>query len=160
MQTPKIHSHKKIYIILSIFIGIILLAVGSWMIHTATTTYPLGDKLDYIGKKQSGCYISLTICDSVPSTAYYYATNLNRQELTEYFKKVSDVEVQTSAVTTSTGYTYDYITFHVATTPDVIDLSYYENSDSIIHDMKLKKSTKEHVVSLNSKYYQALHDSL
>jgi hypothetical protein len=153
-------SRKKAYVFAGISILIVLVISLAWWIYTTTLTYPLGDKLEYVGKKDTGCYISLTICDSRPSTTYYYATNLSQNELTRYFKNTSEAEVESSAVTTSTGYTYDYVTFHLPNTPDLINVSYYTDSALITRDMKLQPSSKRHVISINSKYYAALRESL
>ncbi|MDB5186901.1 MAG: hypothetical protein JWM07_373 [Candidatus Saccharibacteria bacterium] len=152
-------SRKKIYIIGTV-VGASLLAILSWWAYTAIVSYPLGEKLEYIGKKDTGCYINLVICDSNPSTTYYYATDLNQDQLVTYFHKASHLETQDSAVTSSSGYTYDYITFRAPDTNSIIDISYYNDANLIVRDMRLESTSKKHVISLDAKYYNTLQDSL
>ena len=75
---------KKQKIILAI-IGLTVVLI-SWWAWGNFGPNPLGDKLEYLGKKDYGC---VWICDSQPGTMYYYETGMTPKEVTDYFKKAS-----------------------------------------------------------------------
>lgn len=52
-------------------------------------TYPLGDKIEYIGKSDYGCWYG---CDSRPGSSYYYATALSYDELVRSFPKSDSID--------------------------------------------------------------------
>jgi hypothetical protein len=45
---------------------------------------PLGDGLEFVGKKDYGCWLGF--CDSKPGATYYYATDMDLEEMEGYFK--------------------------------------------------------------------------
>lgn len=76
-----IKKHKTI----SILLGIILVGL-LWWSAVNLTPKPLGDKLEYIGKEDYGNIFGF---DSRPYSVYYYGTDMNEQDIKNYFSKAT-----------------------------------------------------------------------
>ena len=80
-----IKRHK----VMTIITGILLVAVATWSISNVIP-HPLGDKMEYLGKEDYGCWVGF--CDSQPASIYYYGTDMDTRGVTEYFKKSTVIE--------------------------------------------------------------------
>lgn len=148
-KTKQDNKKKRPWLI-PLVIGAIILVVGLWIYFVKTTTYPLGDKLEYIGKKDYGCWL---FCDSNPASTYYYATDMTIEEVIKYFQKTS-IEREPSAIN---GETY----FALKTpSGETVYLYYYEDGGSLTEQEKLSSTNKAHVLKLPSFKYQVLKNAL
>jgi len=144
-------SHKKIIITAS-GIGAVLVILFGWWLYGATRTYPLGDKAEYVGKEDYGCYISLTICDSDPSSVYYYATNMTQDELQHYFKGVH-LEEKPRTIDGVTDFTLK------KNDNEVISIYYYTDKKDAYEKHRFQ-SDKKYTFSISRYDYQTALDSL
>lgn len=113
---------------------------------------PLGDKLEYIGKTDYGCWV---VCDANPGSTYYYATDMSAEEITKYFKKSSMIEKPS----TIDGETY----FGIKTlSSETIYMYYYKDKHhkKVERVGNLRSSAKQHVLTLPSFKYDAAKNSL
>lgn len=145
-QPPK--SKRKKVVILSIITAVIL-GVFGWWLYGTMRTYPLGNKLEYIGKTDVGCYV---ICDSGPSSTYYYATNMRINEIANYFH--STIERQPTTIDDKTY-------FGIKTPSDeTIYTYYYMNKDDLSRKYNLKSSSEPYILELPSFKYNTAQSSL
>jgi hypothetical protein len=111
--------------------------------NASEKTYSLGSQLEYVGKESYGCWL---ICDSNPSSIYYYATDMNVDQVIQYFRNTS-IEQQPR--------TLDGETDFILTTKSGEDISiyYYSDKAKITKDMALKASNRSHIISIPSFHY-------
>jgi hypothetical protein len=150
---PSTKSKKKV-IVLSIIVAVILGIIG-WWVYGATRTYPLGDgsKLEYIGKYDYGCW---GFCDSNPSSVYFYATDLDTEEILKSYDRINrDGAKIESHVTNNDGYTDYWISFTDHEDHSLF-INYYSNGPTTIDSNHLKKSTKRHVIRFGKESYPYL----
>jgi hypothetical protein len=161
-KTPP--STKKAWIALAITIVVTLLiaiwvafyAWGSSSYSSPDVPRPLGDKLEYIGKEDSRCIG--VFCDSKPSTTYYYATDMNPEEILHYFKKTTLDYPDTMP----DWQTPETILFGLRTphTPNIIYINYHNNGKVPIKKFDLRDPNKQHVIDINAEDYEAAKASL
>ena len=147
------HSSRKKRVIFSVFAAALLIA-GGWWVYTALKpepTYPLGDRMEYLGKEDYGCY---GICDSYPGSIYYYDTDMSIEEVIDYFKRASVAEQPE----TLNGETY----FGIKTpSGETVYMEYYVDKASRLKDTAFRqKSTQDHLLLVSNSEYQAAKDSL
>jgi hypothetical protein len=156
-KTPP--NTKKARIALAITIAItILIAIwvafyawGSSSYSSPDVPRPLGDKLEYIGKEDYGCTGGL--CDSGPSSTYYYATDMSIEEIESYFKKAatehpSDRESSSTRIWLKTSSGKSFI------------VRYYDDKNTIVEKYNLTASQRKYVISLESTNYETARASL
>jgi len=160
-QTARQPSSKRPWLIVVGIICFIFLSLVGWWGYSiyadSQKTYPLGDRLEYIGKDSYGCWI---ICDSNPSSGFYYATDMNINEVVSYFRKAQldnpeEIRPQDEGVPISFSLT-------LPNTQNPLYITYYDNAPRYIHDSKLnlKTTSKPHLITIDSEDYTATKDSL
>ena len=134
-------ANKRFYVALGI-IGAILIGWWAW---EQFSPKPLGDRLEYVGREDYGCWI---ICDSAPASVYYYATDMTPEEVVAYFKG-ANMELPLE----SEG---DNVRIWLKKNNDSFLVRYYNN------DKKIKKYASENkkVISLRSQDYSFASKSL
>lgn len=138
---------KKVIAIICTIVLIILLPT-SWFAYTAFSPKPLGDKLEYIGKQDYGCIV---FCDSRPGSVYYYATDMNIEQIEAYFnnavvKRPSEDKMD-----------YAWIWLKNKVSSQTFLLNYYNQEDS----QKLThKREDKNIISITSEQYATALDSL
>jgi hypothetical protein len=150
-------NHKKRKkVIIGIILALPVVLLG-WIIYmTYFTTYPLGDKLEYIGKSYVGY---LPFSDSNFGASYYYATDLSSQEVIEYFNKAKIDNPEDSPKDNDQR---EYQTFSLVA-PDnrYIFIQYHANGPEYTKGFfGLRQTNKQHVVVITDKDYQKAKDSL
>lgn len=115
--------------------------------------YSLGDsdKLQYIGKVDYGC---LLICDSEPASTYYYATDMNMNEVFAYFKKASVIQAP------QTIGNKVYFAVKLASQGTYYGDFYLDKTSEYSEHPFLKKTTKRHLFTVPSFKYDGFKDSL
>jgi hypothetical protein len=76
-------AEKVVFTVVGFVVIALLSGWGVWSYVDSQKTYPLGDKLEYVGKSDYGCFY---ICSAWPGTTYYYATDMTAEEIVGYFK--------------------------------------------------------------------------
>jgi hypothetical protein len=61
---------------------VLVVGVGGWMTYDNVRPRPLGSQMEYLGKEDYGNILGF---DSKPGSVYYYATDINKEELRNYF---------------------------------------------------------------------------
>ena len=145
---------KKLSIIVFVISAIIVLAIG-WFYFQSRISYPLGDKLEYVGKQDYGC---TWLCDSRPSTSYFYATDLTPPELAIYLQnaQATDAEFQIGRWQ-NRGESF-HIDFINQTSSERFTLYFYTDPPKI--GTESIQTTKQYIVSLNSGSYKIVLDAL
>lgn len=83
---PRLLASVKKHKILTIILAISILLLV-WWAFVNLTPKPLGDKMEYLGKVDSGG--GLFFRDYAPSSTYYYGTDMEPTELTGYFREAT-----------------------------------------------------------------------
>ena len=76
---------------------VLFVIIGGWLFFASQKTYPLGDKLEYIGKDDYGCVL---MCDSDPASTYYYATDMSVDDIAHAFKNATEDDTPQVSSTT------------------------------------------------------------
>lgn len=140
---------KKQLIIFGSIFGIILLLFG-WWAFVNLRTYPLGDKLEYLGKQDLGG--GLFFSDSRPYSEYYYGTDMTAEEVVGYFR---GAEVE--PIRSNLGFVEIRLKNKITT--ETARLSFYERPE--LSQIKFEKRlNKKHVIDFDAKYYEVLKASL
>lgn len=143
---------------------IILLAVGIlvicgvilwWLRPVSAETYPLGNKLDYLGEVSYGCTL---ICDSDRASTYYYGTDMNIEEVAAYFNKATldnkkDLALQESP---SVPRSLSFKTVR----GDVFDITYYLEGKEYNAKFGLKPTKTRHTLVILDEQYPLARESL
>jgi hypothetical protein len=66
-------------------LAIVVILIAGWMVFDAARSYPIGDNkiVEYLGRKSVGSWMPLS--SMTPTDVYYYGTDLNPEELADYF---------------------------------------------------------------------------
>lgn len=90
--------------ILSVVGALVIIFLGWWAV-ISLAPHPLGDKLEYLGKKDYGCWIGF--CDSRPASTYYYGTDMSPEEMKNIFSAryspLENVAFKNARFTTADG---------------------------------------------------------
>lgn len=137
-----------------VIVGAVLLVglVGGWIYLGNTKTYPLGDpsKLEYVGKSDYGCW---WVCDSNPASDYYYATDMNVDDVVAYFKETT----LSQGVRVLDG----VADFTLKTeNDDSIAIYYYIDKNSMSEIGFTKKTNKKAILSIPSFEYDTARASI
>jgi hypothetical protein len=146
---------KKVIVIISTIVLIILIPI-LWFAYTTFSPKPLGDKLEYIGKRDYGCII---FCDSKPGSVYYYATDMNPDEMTKYFSKATPVNIDRVREWRNERESF-WLDLKNNQSKEPFNLIYYFDTVNKISSLKLQSSNKPYVIKINSSQYNAIRDSI
>jgi hypothetical protein len=160
------------WIILAI-IGATIAALGLWWVVSSVIdsqkTYPLGNKLEYVGKEESRCPSGFTpegfkfgFCEK--TATYYYATDMNLSEVRQYFR---NTRIQSSykdgldvipldSPSPMCGLTVHNTSFVINNSNFAINVTYADDLKTAANRISLKKSSKKHVVTIYSGDYKYL----
>lgn len=122
---------------------------------------PLGDRLEYIGKKDYGCGGFIGVCDAAPGATYYYGTDMSIEEVARYFKEAETTErplLEWSFEEDGTQYRLSFANKKIS--GKGFSLNYYDDSGHRVKDYKLLSTSKKFLVELDSQSYQNVKDAL
>jgi hypothetical protein len=133
-------------------IAIFVIGVVGWVVYVnKVVSYPLGDRLEYVGKRDFGCY---GLCDSAPTSTYYYATDMTVEEVEGYFRGARLVQL----------YQPDkyqvYTTFYFDNDNYDFNIHYYPTLSDIGEEINLNHSDKKHYIGLAKSKYDTAKKSL
>ncbi len=115
----------------------------------------LGTRLAYVGRDNwGGCF--LWLCESKAYSNYYFATNMDNEELKTYFKGASfagsEGEAQSNNSDVNSSNTQLYFDLKNDANQG-FTLTSYDNVDYIVNSHHLKKTGKTHIIKvLDSSY--------
>jgi hypothetical protein len=147
---------KKLLIISLVVISIITLG-GGLIYFNANRTYTLGDKLEYIGKRDYGC---AWFCDSRPSTTYSFATDMTPPELVQYFANAQTINKSIDIEHWQERSSPFLIHFRNSESGERFTVLFYRTVDELNHHFNLHPTTKMFAVEIESDEYQLAKDSL
>lgn len=156
-QTQKKTLKKRCFIVGAIGVMILAFIVLYTLMLQPGKSYPLGDKLEYVGASYSGSLPFLS--DSNPSASYYYSTDLSVKELIQYFKKAS-VKDDSDLALTHPPTEPIYFSLQATTTNNPISVYYYVDGSEKTSDFKLRQTSKKHLIIIQSENYQTAKDAL
>lgn len=158
-QKPKKKFNSTLIGLLAI--GAIVIGVIAWItpwVHLDTRPKPLGERLEFIGKFDYGCYGGL--CDSPPGASYFYASDMTAKEVGQYFQKAVLVERPIKEeYSKEEGGRYRLEFSIKQDTKKGFYLIFYDNGpiQSVKNGLK---TTKKHLIEVDHTYYQIARDSL
>jgi hypothetical protein len=159
--------------ILVILGGIVIIALLWWsaiVFIDSQKTYPLGNKLEYIGKESTTCHIGSTPvgfdfgnCNKI--VFYYYATNMNMADTIAYFRNAKPEEAGGYDVgTTGTeGLVWSHVQ-NVAWQSQPMQFGkgeiawffyYYSDGQSVARALS-RTTSKAHVIRINAADYPSI----
>jgi hypothetical protein len=141
-------AEKVVFTVVGFVVIGLLSGWGVWSYVDSQKTYPLGDELEYIGRREYGC---ITFCSAAPNTMYTYATNLSPEEVVHYFKNAELI------YPISTKSDYRDIILKNDLYPNSATLYFYDNST---HPYDQKHIVQKYYFETNAKNYTLLKDSL
>jgi hypothetical protein len=138
-------------------IAVIIIAVIGWLFFTSQKTYPLGDKLEYVGKQDYGCWL---VCDSNPASTYYYATDMTIEDMTQVFKNASqDSAPQTSSTTIDNqDVAVKWLSFKT-TSGQSFYVNFYSDPSQLVSHYHFS-TTHKYIISIGSESYPAAEKGL
>jgi hypothetical protein len=158
-QKPnKFYSRFQLILAITVVVAFICLVAAwffPWVWHDPRPK-PLGDRLEYIGKFDTGCAGFPCLGGGPPSATYYYATDMSMEEVMGYFKGADAEEnpVRESEFTD--------IIFRSTSTKEGF-VVYYHNDTYMDKEQQKQlglKQTNKQVVSINASYYEIAQKSL
>lgn len=136
---------------------VIVAIIGIFIYQIVTTPRNIGPKLEYIGTYNAGCEwwempFYLGWCAG-PSNAYYFATDMSENEIQNYFKNAAPSQNENKTTGSSTNYAFKELDFHLKN-GGVFAFYYYDNTQAVIDELDLHKTTKNHIISISADDYQ------
>jgi hypothetical protein len=157
MKTTSARFRKKYFIFEIIILVVLALGFGGWWAYVNFAPHPLGDKLEYLGKRNYGCII---FCDVGPGSTYYYSTNMSIEEVVRYFRQAKLDVPSRIADWRSAGETSPRIHLTNQKTGKQFTIGYIENGNEIVTMYHLTPSNKLHVLEVDRDYYSSIKSSL
>jgi hypothetical protein len=150
-QTRKISKKQKILMAIA---GVVIILVGWWS-YLNFMPHPLGDKLEYLGKKDFGG--GLFFYDHRPYTVYYYGTDMTADEVVAYFKGATlnnptDLKANNAFELTFSLRSPD--------TDNPIYIEYYFDGKEYSQTHNLKTAPKQHLITISEEDYDSARKSL
>ena len=121
----------------------------------------LGDNLEYIGKRHTGCPLPLPLgyillCSSEPGEEYYFGTDLSVEELRGYFGRA---DIGKSGSGSSEFSNYILMSFQDHKSMSYFYINYFDNPAAVKQAFDLRTTTKN-VVSLSDEDYKEAKQAL
>jgi hypothetical protein len=168
----KLKKPTRLEWVILITIGVIVAFVGLWwLINTivdSQKTYPLGDKLEYIGRQETTCPSGFTpegfkfgFCEK--KVTYYYATDMSVDEFKQYFRDTENQDPFTGTQFIPAdwpgplqGLTIHNVNLVIKGTNFSIDPTYVDNLTAVSERIPLRASSKKHLVLIKAEDYKPL----
>ena len=140
----------------------IIVAIIGYFIVTDQLNQPrdLGSQLEYIGKTKGDCAPSpfSFLCFGEPYHVYYFASNMNEDELKNYLKNANYSPPDTGG--SSIDSKYKWLHFIAKDSQKDIVISHYEDTKAEVERNRLKKTNKPYIYSITSSDYDLVKQSL
>lgn len=155
----KVSFSKKTMATVSIFT---LLALGFFIFYVYPNfifSKPLGDKLEYIGKTDYGCWLA---CDANPGSTYYYATDMSVEKVADslFTKATLKEKPQLGSTPMGNKEIQDFWIQLQGSHGQNLYITYYQDASELRHFLHLKDTSKPHVISIGSESYAIAKDML
>ncbi len=113
----------------------------------------IGLQLEYIGKRDYGCWF---LCGSLPTSTYYFSTDMTPSQLDDYFKR-GDCETGGRIFSAS----YEGVFLNCTTSEGRVSIVYYDtNPQNVVSTFDLKQSDRSFVVGINKSIYRTMKSML
>ncbi|HEU5122054.1 MAG TPA: hypothetical protein VFT59_04360 [Candidatus Saccharimonadales bacterium] len=151
-QTKK-NRLNAIIAIASVVIGVaaLWLWLAPWVWYD-NGPKPLGEKMEYVGKRDYGCWLGF--CDSKPGATYYYATDMNVEEVVRYFGKAKLLRTSPA----DSFHRYSTLEFNTQKADFEIKI-YTDKSDESKH-INIQEPTKKYMISIPHFDYSVAKEAL
>jgi len=137
------------------FLAILFFLFSPTQYPAGNGEYPLGDKLEYIGKQDYGCRVG---CDSAPSSVLFYATDMTKEELKGYFRgAIYDKNLDSGGG--GAEYNFKDISFSPLEGSRGFTLSLYSNKN-ILNNGSFKQTSKQNILSISFDSYPFAKENL
>ncbi|HMH70489.1 MAG TPA: hypothetical protein VK502_03740, partial [Candidatus Saccharimonadales bacterium] len=140
-------------IVMSVIVALLL----GWWAWSYFGPKPLGDRLEYIGRKDYGMWLPLT--SVTPGSTYYYGTDMSVKEVGKYFKGAEMVDT-TGTLPDAASYSSQYLHYKNKNNSEKFLIVHYNDAQIIIKKNQLKNTTKKYILSVDSNDYGNTKDSL
>lgn len=148
-------SRSKVTVITTTVIAII---VGFFIFQTYSNRPNLGTHFEYLGSKQTGCPLPLPLgyvllCSAGPSEDYYFATDLNAEELNQYFNNVkTEVNEPRKYPSVEEDEEGRYLELVVQNSNRYqgFRVTYYDKKDLLIKKNGLRETSRHFLISIPS----------
>ena len=149
---------KKLIPLTILALAVILLAWGISSYLSRPTD--LGNSLKYVGHENYGGCV-LFWCETEGGTTYYFATDLGEEELKTYFKSASYNENQNNEQTsTDKYYSKQGHAFKTTDSNQIFVIGFYNDPTNIEKTINIEQSPKQHLISIDKKYYNLAKSAL
>jgi len=152
-KSPQSSSKKRYLVFGIVAIIVILLGLGGWKVceNLQSQSYPLGDGLHYIGKKDYGApWVG-------PYSVYYYTTDMEPAQLKTYFKNATYKDNPNHEGGSSATYNFEDLSFNSPTGSFTFNL--YSNNTAA-KDIPQKDPLKKYVLSITDSGYKYAQKAL
>jgi hypothetical protein len=142
-------ANKRFYI----FLGILAVLLIGWWTWVTFSSKPLGDRLEYIGKRDYGSWLPLS--SQRPGSTYYYATDMSLEEIKQYFKGAASQEItEPNFVSGTYNYSYVGIRFKNLKTSEEFSVAYYvDGQNDKLKSLNLSQFSKKHLIDIDANDY-------
>lgn len=137
------------------FVGLILFLFTPVLNPATYSSYPLGDKMEYIGQKHYGCWL---FCDSNPGTVLYYATDMSKGDLKSYFRSAKDIRLEQSSSRID-GQVVEYTAITLKLSNGYLYMDYF-NDPKLLKDLAYPSDVSSQFIRFDSLQYQQAKDSI
>jgi hypothetical protein len=143
---------KNVLIVVSVILLLaLILGVGFYSFVLNNSPKDLNSDLKYAGKKDYGC---LLLCDSVPGSTYFYATNTSEEKFKQSFKDARVISVD-SGVDSNNAYHVIGFTAPNKQGDATFYINFYESYEGNIASRQAK-----HMISFSSSDYELIKEML
>ncbi|HEX6461968.1 MAG TPA: hypothetical protein VFZ58_01700 [Candidatus Saccharimonadales bacterium] len=151
--------------VITVILIAIVIAVSSFM----NMPRNLGKELVFINKVNTACEwwefpIFLGFC-RLPSYEYYFATDMNKEQLKNYFKNEKATYVDSPSVggtlySDEEDYRSDAIDFKLLKSQEEFYVEFYDKTQTVIKMKDLKNIGKKYIISMSEESYKLAKEAL
>jgi hypothetical protein len=142
-------------------VGLVLLG---WWVYTNFMPHPLGEKMEYLGQRDYGCWVGF--CDSEPGTTYFYATDMTPREVASYFSQTSILDDGTyidpapNSGQEPGSYNISFSLVSNKNSLQKINIYYISDAQQYADEFKYTVPHKKHIVEIDARYYNIAKSNL
>lgn len=143
--------YQRPWFVIGLIGFLIAVSVSLFAIKSYFDIPRLGPKLEYIGQSQyGGCF--LLLCEGLPITEYYFATEMSEEEVKGYFGGAQYI-TPTPPINTDDRFKRHNMPFDLSSNGARFIVSYYYDPSFILRLYRLRKANKPYVIGVQDKYF-------
>lgn len=156
IQFPNIQKKRLAVILITSVIAMLGIWWAASAYYESQKTYPLGQQLEYVGKRSYGCS---GFCDSAAGETYSYTTDMTPDQLVTYFKGAQLKSIPMQGNWDAMGSSFMIDLQHLSS-QESFPVYYHTDAQERITSFKLKPSTKKHLIDIDKKDYAVAEQAL